>query len=186
MEVGTSATHPWHNSAQRLAASPLEGKKARYAADEPTVTKIGVVIAIILTTATAARSFEQASGAPYGCRSADPHAGVHHPTRLKVVRPCIEATGTVAWAQVVSDGDYKFNLKLDADDEHLLNEYNRRDRGDSLVCEIILPTSLVVPRESPSKLSSEYSSTSRNYSRDATNSGFAPAQKSRCRRLGRG
>jgi hypothetical protein len=35
------------------------------------------------------------------------------------------------------DGDYKFNLRLDPGSEHLLNKYNRRDQGGSLVCEIV-------------------------------------------------
>ncbi len=74
---------------------------------------------------------------PRGCRNSDPLAGVHHPSRIGVLKPCIEATGTVVWAHTFSDGDYKFNLKLDPGEEHLLNEHNRRDQGGLLVCEII-------------------------------------------------
>ena len=96
-----------------------------------------VALGAILTAAAGAHSIEQAPGMPRGCRTGDPFAGVHHPARLKTIKPCIEVTGTVAWARESPDGDHKFNLKLDSGSEHLLNEQNRSAQGGLLVCEII-------------------------------------------------
>jgi len=96
-----------------------------------------VALGAIFSAVAGAHSIEQAQGMPRGCRTGDPLAGVHHPTRLHTIKPCIEVTGTVVWARESPDGDHKFNLKLDSGSEHLLNEHNRSAQGGLLVCEII-------------------------------------------------
>ncbi len=90
-----------------------------------------------LNATSAAGSSLQSSGMPHGCRTGDPLAGVHHPARLKVIKPCIQVTGKVVWARKFPDGDYKFNLMLDSGEEHLLNEHNRSAQARALVCEIV-------------------------------------------------
>jgi hypothetical protein len=97
-----------------------------------------VVLAVGIASVAAAspQSAGRAAMAP-GCRGGDPLAGVHHPARLEVLKPCLAVTGTVTWARVFGDGDHKFNLRLDPPDEYLLNERNRSDQGGTLVCEIV-------------------------------------------------
>jgi hypothetical protein len=96
---------------------------------------IAAVAAIFLAASTAGgrNSIQQSPG----CRGGDPLAGVHHPSRIEVVKNCVAVTGTVIWARVFADGDYKFNLRIGPGDEHLLNDHNRRDQGGALVCEIV-------------------------------------------------
>ncbi len=94
-------------------------------------------LSVILAAVAGAHSIEQAPAMPRGCRPSDRLVGVHHPARLRIIKPCIEVTGVVAWTQKSPDGDYKFSLKLGSGDEHLLNEQNRSAQGGSLVCEIV-------------------------------------------------
>ncbi len=100
-----------------------------------------VLIAAMLCCAAAPRLAAQppadSSAVPPECRRGDPLAGVHHPARLEVVAPCLEVTGTVTRARRSPDGDLKFNLQLAPADEHLLNDYNRREQGATLICEIV-------------------------------------------------
>jgi hypothetical protein len=103
---------------------------------------IGFVMAteaavLLAATDPGGNSVQQSPPMPPGCRGGDPLAGVHHPGRIEVVKNCVAVTGTVVWARAFADGDYKFNLRLDPGDEHLLNDHNRRDQGGALVCEII-------------------------------------------------
>jgi hypothetical protein len=120
----------------RLQISPQEGLTSPRRRPAPALILL-VALGAILTAVARAHSIEQAPGMPRGCRTGDPLAGVHHPARLQTIKPCIEVTGTVAWAGEFPDGDHKFNLKLDSSSEHLLNEHNRSAQGGLLVCEII-------------------------------------------------
>jgi hypothetical protein len=96
-----------------------------------------IALAVVVASAVGAQGAEQAAVMTRGCRGGDPLAGVHHPSRLKIVKRCVAATGSVVWARAFPDGDFKFNLRLDPGGEYLLNEHNHRDQGDALVCEII-------------------------------------------------
>jgi hypothetical protein len=53
--------------------------------------------------------------------------------RLKVIRPCITVTGTIATARAEKDGDYHIRLAVDSDFRSLLNAKNnaRLPRGQS-------------------------------------------------------
>jgi hypothetical protein len=72
---------------------------------------------------------------------ADPHAGVHDPSRLTVLSPCATFVGTVSRAPALnpSDGDVTFNATPDPGYASLLNSGNA---GEGLHLEI-------VPRDQP-------------------------------------
>jgi hypothetical protein len=65
-----------------------------------------------------------------GCRS-NPLAGVHDPSRLKILNPCATFVGTVVTAPKLyrGDGDVTFNVKPDPGYESMLNASNRRKGG---------------------------------------------------------
>jgi hypothetical protein len=64
------------------------------------------------------------------CRS-DPHAGVHEPTRLKILRACATFVGTVVEAPKLhaSDGDVTFKVAPEGADASMLNDMNRSRGG---------------------------------------------------------
>lgn len=85
-----------------------------------------------------------AAGAGAGCHAGDPLAGVYHPNRLSVVRPCATVTGTVACVRSEPDGDTHIRLRVDDQYQDLLTAGNSAQRcareGDSgphLVVEIV-------------------------------------------------
>ncbi|MEO5904351.1 MAG: hypothetical protein ABIQ55_10090 [Gemmatimonadaceae bacterium] len=62
---------------------------------------------------------------------------VYSPTRLKQVKPCISATGTIAESSADDDGDQHFLLKLDKGQADLLNKRNLKKKDGNLVVEIV-------------------------------------------------
>lgn len=53
------------------------------------------------------------------CPSDNPLAGVHNPSRLRVINPCQSASGTVTHIETWSDGDWNIYVDLDPDSEAL-------------------------------------------------------------------
>ncbi|MBI1744392.1 hypothetical protein HYR54_15185 [Candidatus Acetothermia bacterium] len=64
-----------------------------------------------------------------GCRTGDPLAGVYHPARLNVLKPCQMITGVVEKVNKEDDGDYHINVKLDASFSNLLVAGNDHRAG---------------------------------------------------------
>lgn len=64
------------------------------------------------------------------CRS-DPHAGVHDPTRLKILDACATFVGTVVGAPKLnpSDRDVTFNVAPDSAYASMLDDKNRKEGG---------------------------------------------------------
>lgn len=54
-----------------------------------------------------------AAPAAAGCHPGDPLAGVYHPARLVVERPCITVSGVVDCVRSEADGDLHVRLRLD-------------------------------------------------------------------------
>ncbi len=72
-----------------------------------------------------------------GCIVGDPLKGIALSPRLEVLQHCVTATGTVWNIQRAEDGDFTFDLELDAGFEWLINEVNERERRGRLHIEII-------------------------------------------------
>jgi hypothetical protein len=53
--------------------------------------------------------------------SEDPLAGVHHPSRLRVIEPCQQASGTVTYMETWADGDWNIYVNLDPGSEGLVS-----------------------------------------------------------------
>lgn len=70
------------------------------------------------------------------CRS-DPLANVYHPTRLRVITPCVTVSGTVRIIRPEQDGDIHFDLELDSPFAGMVNDANRGQQDGYLVVEII-------------------------------------------------
>ncbi len=60
---------------------------------------------------------------------------VYHPRRLHVIQACMTVEGTVESVQAEADGDY--HIRLNVDDNSLLNETNLRRQHGNLVIETI-------------------------------------------------
>jgi hypothetical protein len=99
----------------------------------------GVVLAVLVAAGSAASQSLNQGGSPRvlqstaevpPCRS-DPHAGVHDPTRLKVLDACATFVGTVTRAPKLnpSDRDVTFNAAPDSAYASMLNEKNRKEGG---------------------------------------------------------
>jgi hypothetical protein len=56
--------------------------------------------------------------------SEDPLAGVYNPSRLRVINPCQQASGTVTHIETWSDGDWNIYVDLDSDSEGLVSGKN--------------------------------------------------------------
>lgn len=56
--------------------------------------------------------------------SEDPLAGVYNPSRLRVINPCQQASGTVTYIETWSDGDWNIYVDLDSDSEGLVSAEN--------------------------------------------------------------
>jgi hypothetical protein len=82
-----------------------------------------------LDRAGSPRAFQSTSVTP-PCRS-DPNAGVHDPTRLKVLDACATFVGTVVGAPKLnpSDRDVTFNVAPDSAYASMLNDKNRNEGG---------------------------------------------------------
>lgn len=72
-----------------------------------------------------------------GCRDGDPLENVRDPGRLKVLKRCVTATGTIHFAQREKDDDVHISLRLDRKHRYLLNDGNRRKHHGTLVVEIV-------------------------------------------------
>ena len=70
------------------------------------------------------------------CRN-DLNAGVYHPQRLIVQRPCVAVTGVVDLVRQEPDGDAHVNLRLAPADDDLLNARNLAGEHGDLVVEIV-------------------------------------------------
>ncbi|HEV2360427.1 MAG TPA: hypothetical protein VGS21_01870 [Acidimicrobiales bacterium] len=62
---------------------------------------------------------------------------MYHPDRLKVIKPCLTVTGTVAYIRVEDDGDVHVDLSLPSGELHLLNQGNVDQQDGDLVTEIV-------------------------------------------------
>ena len=73
--------------------------------------------------------------------SEDPLAGVHNPSRLRVINPCQSASGTVTHIETWADGDWNIYVDLDPDSEahasaegiQKLRTRNARGRGGTFL-----------------------------------------------------
>lgn len=79
------------------------------------------------------------------CRSGDVLAGVYHPARLQVVKPCAQVTGKVTKVKHEPDGDYHILVLLDAPYADVVNDVNREKQGGALVVEVIPSDQAKVP-----------------------------------------
>ncbi len=104
-----------------------------------------VVLAVIVT----ALAFTGAgSGEPTAadCRPGNVMDGVHDPERLKVISPCITASGTLAVVEDHADGDWHMGLVPDPSDLDLLGRANVTKIGGLLVVEVIPKDQATVKR----------------------------------------
>jgi hypothetical protein len=65
------------------------------------------------------RAEAQATGSACPSPSENPMAGVHNPSRLRVIDPCQQASGTVTHTETWEDGDWNIYVDLDPDSEGL-------------------------------------------------------------------
>ncbi|MDO8504920.1 MAG: hypothetical protein Q7S36_03670 [Candidatus Liptonbacteria bacterium] len=74
---------------------------------------------------------------------------VHGPKRLKVLSGCVTVRGVVAKRLPVNpwDGDYHVNIKLDPEFEHLLNDFNRKNKKGALVVEFVCQSRFALKKE---------------------------------------
>jgi hypothetical protein len=110
-------------------------------------TMLALLVALLGGCAAAGRAREARGGveesqkasspiAP-ACRPGNPLANVHHPFRLKLIKPCVAVHGTVTSVRRMRDGDFHVNLRLDPGQNHLLNEHNLVEQHGDLVTEIV-------------------------------------------------
>lgn len=95
-----------------------------------------------VTTQPPAPAAGQAAQPPSGspgqvCAGRPVLADVYHPDRLRVIRPCLTVTGTVALLRHEPDGDWHVNLRLRASETGLLDAANDRYERGELVAEIV-------------------------------------------------
>ncbi len=62
---------------------------------------------------------------------------VYDPSRLQMIAPCIEVTGTIFHIKSEADGDDHIQLRVDPQFENLLNDLNKSEQADSLILEPI-------------------------------------------------
>lgn len=60
---------------------------------------------------------------------------VYDPTRLQMIAPCIEVSGTIFHIKPEADGDDHIQLRVDPQFENLLNNLNKSEQADSLILE---------------------------------------------------
>lgn len=89
------------------------------------------------TLPPAVKSVKAAPKLPSACRGGNPLANVYHPDRLKLVAACKTVDGIIETIRHEADGDYHFDLKLDAPYAGLINSGNVRDQHGWLVAEIV-------------------------------------------------
>lgn len=71
------------------------------------------------------------------CRSGDVLKGASNKKDLKILSKCEEVIGTVQHAKKMSDGDYKFALKVRDKYKFLINKINKKKTGGFLIVEIV-------------------------------------------------
>lgn len=113
-----------------------------------TLSRLALVACIVGLTAcgpgasptpppTATPTVAPASGTPgpsAACVPTDQDAFVYNPARLKVLAPCVYATGTVAAVRTEADGDYHVLVALDPPYASLVNAANSGiELGDLVV-----------------------------------------------------
>jgi hypothetical protein len=76
------------------------------------------------------------SAAAQGC-DASLLKHVYHPTRLQMISPCIEVTGTVLDIKAEADGDDHIQFRVDPQFANLLDSYNQNEQNNTLVLEPI-------------------------------------------------
>jgi hypothetical protein len=82
-------------------------------------------------------SSASASKQSINCRSGDVLNGASNKKDLKLLSKCEEVIGTVQHAKKMSDGDYKFALKVRDKYKSLLNKINNKKTGGFLIIEIV-------------------------------------------------
>lgn len=82
-------------------------------------------------------SSASASKQSSNCRSGDVLNGASNKKDLKLLSKCEEVIGTVQHAKKMSDGDYKFALKVRDKYKSLLNKINNKKTGGFLIIEIV-------------------------------------------------
>jgi hypothetical protein len=70
------------------------------------------------------RAEAQATDPACPSSSEDPLDGVYNPSRLRVINPCQQASGTVTHIETWSDGDWNIYVDLDSDSERLVSAEN--------------------------------------------------------------
>jgi len=70
------------------------------------------------------RAEAQATDPACPSSSEDPLDGVYNPSRLRVINPCQQASGTVTHIETWSDGDWNIYVDLDSDSERLVSVEN--------------------------------------------------------------
>lgn len=102
---------------------------------QPSVTENGLPLG---GRNSAARYTDNATRS--GCRKGDPLANAENAKWLELIQPCVAVHGTVTalfpprpW----DDGDYQFDLKLDAGEHGLVNQSNVKKLHGDLVAEIV-------------------------------------------------
>ena len=85
-------------------------------------------------TIPAAMKTAAQSAASQGC-DASLLTHVYHPTRLKMIAPCIEVTGTIHHTKPEADGDDHIQLRVDPQFADLLNDKNKTVQANSLIIE---------------------------------------------------
>lgn len=99
-----------------------------------------LAVAAMLAILVAALAFTDAGAsepAAADCRTGNVMEGVYSPQRLKIISPCVTATGTVAVVQDHADGDWHIGLVPDPADLDLLGRANVTNFGAMLVVEVI-------------------------------------------------
>ncbi len=71
----------------------------------------------LLTPRAEAQDTDPACPSP----SEDPLAGVHNPSRLRVIEPCQQASGTVTHMETWKDGDWNIYVDLDSGSDGLVS-----------------------------------------------------------------
>jgi hypothetical protein len=103
----------------------------------PTVRSGLLLLVSTAMASTTVLAVPAVAGPAPGCRDGDPLENVRDPQRLRALRRCVTATGTVRFAQRENDDDIHISLALDRKDRHLLNDGNRRKHQGTLVVEIV-------------------------------------------------
>lgn len=98
-------------------------------------TRVLALIAVLLCACSGATSKAAVTPSP-GCRPGAPEAGVWQPDRLRVLKPCQHAVGTVVQVIKEADGDRHIWFQVDPGFESLLNAENHFQGKPAMLAEI--------------------------------------------------